>query len=114
MNKVLETVKQSVNVDTADTSFDAELLLSINMTIFKLHQLGVDVDQSFEVTDDVTTWEDLFYNNKNELGAIKTYFKINARLEFDPPASSFAVSALQEQKREIEWRLNTNIEGGAI
>ena len=108
-DSILDTVKTSVNIDPMDSSFDQEILLSINMSIFKLAQLGINVNVEQEVTDRTTKWVDKFSNNTKELSAIKTYLRINARLEFDPPSSSFAITALNEQKRETEWRLHTQV-----
>lgn len=112
MESILETVKRSVNIDPTDDSFDAEILLSINMSIFKLKQLGITVDSSTEIKDNTSTWMETFGDNVNEIAAIKNYMRINARLEFDPPTSSFAITALNEQKLELEWRLNLQVEGG--
>ncbi|WP_435891877.1 phage head-tail connector protein [Klebsiella pneumoniae] len=42
---------------------------------------------------------------------MKTYIQQKVRLLFDPPNNSFLVSAIQENLKELEFRLNMDGEG---
>lgn len=112
MDSILIKIKESVNVDATDDSFDQQILLPINGCIFKLRQLGFSIPPTFEVVDDKQTWQEGFGDYPDSLPAIKQYMRDTTRLEFDPPTSSFAIAAIKDRIHETEWRLNTQVEGG--
>jgi hypothetical protein len=46
-----------------------------------------------------------------QLNSVKSYVYVRVRLLFDPPATSYAIEALNKTAQEYEWRLNVFIEG---
>lgn len=102
---VLKSVKKVLGLGADYTAFDQDIMLHINGAIVVAKQLGVPVPAGFQVDADSVNWEDLDLTD-DELGLIKTFLYLKVRLLFDPPATSFAISAAENQLKEYEWRLN--------
>jgi hypothetical protein len=43
--------------------------------------------------------------------AVRSYVYLRVKLLFDPPSTSFGITAIEEQIKELEWRLNVVREG---
>lgn len=106
---ILDSVKKNLGIDAAYTVFDPDILTHINSTFFTLNQLGLGPDTVFYVDNKDAIWAD-YIGTKLYLVAVKTYMFIKVKLAFDPPATSFAISALEKQATEWEWRLNVQRE----
>ena len=102
---ILTSVKKNLGLAEAYTAFDADILLHINSVFGNLSQLGIGPEEGYEITDATAVWAD-YFTDKN-LNAIKTYVYLRVRLLFDPPTTSYHITALNEQIREFEWRLST-------
>ena len=61
------------------------------------------------IVDDEAEWED-FLGGDKEYNSVKTYVYLKVRQLFDPPTTSYLITAFNEQVRELEWRLNTHRE----
>lgn len=94
----------------------------INMAIMSLTQLGVGPEIGFTISSDLEMWSD-FIGERKDIEAVRTFIYLKVRLVFDPPANSFLVEAMERQIRELEWRLNiqvdkptteTTVEGGTV
>lgn len=101
---ILISVKEFLNIQRDYHSFDSEIMMHINSSIFKLFDFGVVKDQKFRVTGENEKWSDLLSDEDN-LEAAKEYIFINTKLIFDPPQSSFVVETLKEIAKEDAWRL---------
>ena len=88
--------------------FDQELIIHINTVFLTLSQLGVGPVEGFSIEDESATW-DAYITTANQ-NAVKTYIYLRVRTIFDPPASSFLVTAMQDQIKELEWRLDVDYE----
>ena len=88
------------------TPFDQGIILHINSIFGVLHQLGVGPEDQFFIVDETSKWES-FVGATNKINMVKTYMYLRVRLLFDPPTTSFAIKAMDEQIREFEYRLNT-------
>lgn len=108
-NSILNTEKKMLGIDLDDDAFDDELLVHINGIVMTLHQLGVGIDQHFNVDDNTTTWDELL-DNRDDLQAVKTYIYLKLRQQFDPPTNSFVLTSIEKQIAELEWRLNVQAE----
>lgn len=108
-DSILESVKKVVGVSPDDTVFDPDLIMHINSVLSTLNQLGIGPAAGFMIEDDVATWT-AFLGGDPRLNSAKSYMYIRVRLLFDPPTTSFHLSALQDQAKELEWRLNTQRE----
>lgn len=107
MESILKSIKQLVGVNEDDTSFDMDIMIHINSVFSDLNQLGVGPETTFSIMDDSTIWseftdDDALFNN------VKTYMYLRVKLIFDPPTSSFVLSALERQVKELEWRFTVS------
>lgn len=106
---ILDSTKKALNITASDTSFDADIIMHINSVFSTLEQLGVGPVGGFAITDNTAVWSD-FIGTDKRLNQVKTYMYLRVRLIFDPPQSSYAVTAMQDQIKEHEWRLNVIME----
>ena len=103
---ILNETKQVLGLGADYTPFDQSIILHINSIFGILHQLGVGPEDQFFIIDDTATWAS-FIGDTNKINMVKTYMYLRVRLLFDPPTTSFAIKAMEEQIREFEYRLNT-------
>lgn len=102
--KILDTIKDMLGINDKDNAFDNEVLVNINATFSTLYQLGVGSEGHYIVLDGTETWEDVF-EEKDLIDFIKLYTYMKVKLVFDPPTNSSILQALNEQMREIEYRI---------
>lgn len=107
---ILTSTKKNLGLEEDYTAFDPDILMHINGVLSTLTQLGIGPPEGYYVQDKTTNWAD-FLGADPRLNSVRTYVYFKVRLAFDPPATSFHVNALQEQARELEWRLNVQREG---
>jgi hypothetical protein len=103
-NSILLSTKKTLGLAEDYTAFDQDIIMHINSVFSVLHQLGIGPLEGFEIIDDTDTWED--FASDVRLNSIRSYVYLRVRLLFDPPTTSFLLNALQEQIKELEWRLN--------
>lgn len=109
MESILVTVRTGLGVAEEYDGFDTELILGINTSIMSLTQLGIGPEDGLVVTGINETWEDLF-NSVTNIEAVKSYILLKTRLEFDPPTSSFLLTALNDQLAELSWRIMVQVD----
>ena len=102
---ILTSVKKNLGIEEDDESFDADIILFINGVFSTLNQLGIGPDDGFSIEDDTSTW-DAFFGTNEKFNSVKTYVYLKVRLLFDPPQTSYLIEALNQQARELEWRLS--------
>lgn len=61
------------------------------------------------IQDDTAVWDDFLFEDPR-LNNVKSYIAIRVRLLFDPPTTSYQITAFDEQRKELEWRLNVQRE----
>lgn len=103
-DSILKTIKKMLGLPEDYDAFDQDLIIHINSVFSNLDQLGVAPPGGFYITDASAKWSDLF-DGELPMHNIKTLVYLKVRLIFDPPSTSFAITAMQEQVREQEWRL---------
>lgn len=103
-DSILDLTKKNLGLYPEDTSFDLDIMMHINTIFFKLNQLGVGPASVFDIEDKAATWEDFFQGTKQN--AAKTFMYLSVRLLFDPPPTSFGITAMEHQVEELGWRLN--------
>lgn len=102
--KILSTIKDLLGIPQEIDTFDKSLLISINGSFGTLNQLGVGPSSGFIVKDSETLWSDFSENPMvNQLA--KPFIYLNTRLQFDPPANSFLVNSINDQIKELTFRL---------
>jgi hypothetical protein len=103
---ILTSVKKSLGIEEAYVIYDPDILMHINSTLSTLNQLGVGPDEGFQIEDKTPTWES-FLGTDLRYNFVPSYVLAKVRLQFDPPATSFAIQAVETQIREYEWRIST-------
>jgi len=114
---ILNSVKKVLGIEADYKAFDLDITMHINSVFATLHQLGVGPANGFALepgaTASETKWTD-FISDSPQLNNVKTYVWLAVRLYFDPPPTSFTLTAMQEQKKELEWRLNVAAEASGF
>lgn len=105
-SSILTSVKKNLGFDESDTSFDADILLFINTVLATLNQIGVGPETGYQIEDKVATWGDLLGTDPR-LNFVQSYVYLKVRLLFDPPATSFAIKAMETIATELEQRIST-------
>lgn len=112
-NSILKSTKMSLGVPPEETAFDTEITMHLNSALSTLLQIGLrPVQAGIYVQDDTATWTELVGAPEDfpELAAVKTYIHLRVKLLFDPPEIGFVLTAMKEQIRELEWRLNVTVD----
>lgn len=109
-DSILNGTKKALGISDDYNVFDADILMHINSVFGTLTQLGIGPAEGFMIEDDTIEWA-AFLGADVRYNAAKTYTYLRVRLLFDPPQSSYLINAMNEQMRELEWRLNVQREG---
>lgn len=118
---ILVTIKKLLGLAEDYTPFDTDIMVSINGSMLTLQQLGIGPKNGFVVTGYEQTWKDFNdwllspYSSDTPssspfLEAIKQYIYLSVKMVFDPPANSFVMTSMEQQKLEYEWRLREHAE----
>jgi hypothetical protein len=109
---ILKSTKKVLQIGDDDASFDLDIMTHINSAFSDLHDLGVGPDEGFTIEDDTPVWDDFLSDTANKVmqNRAKTFIQLKVRLIFDPPATTFHLNAVQEQLKEVEWRLSVGRE----
>lgn len=106
---ILTSTKKVLGIAEDYTVFDLDILTHINTAFSTLTQLGVGPSPGFSIEDNTAVWAD-FIGSDLELHAVKSYIFLRVRMLFDPPQTSYLITAMEKQIQELEWRLNTHRE----
>ena len=112
MDSILTSIKKLLGIDETYEHFDGDIIIFINSALMSLNQLGIGPSTGFTISGKEDLWSD-FIGIRKDLESVKTYVYLKTRLTFDPPQNSFLVEAIKNQLTELEWRLNTQAEGGS-
>lgn len=111
-DSILNTIKKMLGPDSDYDVFDTDIIIHINSALSTLTQIGVGPSTGFRITGPEETWSDFIGYGVNDLESIKTYVYLKVKMLFDPPASSFVMKAMEDNCKEIEWRLNVATDQG--
>lgn len=107
---ILKTVRKMVGPSALYEVFDIDLIIYVNSVFFTLNQLGAGPEEPFKINGETETWSDFI--DGDDVEAVKAYVAIRTRLYFDPPTNSSLLTAMQEQCKELEWRINHAVDKG--
>ena len=107
---ILDTIKKLVGPSITYDAFDFDLMIHINSAFTILNQLGLGPIEGFKITGPNETWSDFLGENTINLEAVKTYIYLKVRMAFDPPTSGAMTDAYKEMIKELEWRLNVQVD----
>lgn len=108
-DSILNTIKKQLGITEDYTVFDNDLIMHINSVFLTLNQLGVGPDEGFFIEGKTDSWTD-YIDEGVLLNSIKTYVYLKVKLLFDPPGSSYAIDAINNIIKELEWRINVQVE----
>lgn len=103
---ILISTKKILGLTSDYTAFDLDILTHINTAFSVLSQIGVGPTNGFYVEDSSDLWTQ-FIPNSSILSMVKTYVFLKVKMLFDPPPTSFAINAMNEQIKEYEWRISS-------
>ena len=106
-DSVLLSTKQMLGISPEDTSFDVNVIMSINTALTILMDLGLTEVEDQIVTSDEMTWDELL-GERTDIEYVKTYVYQKVKMIFDPPTSTAAIDAMQRSISELEWRICNN------
>jgi hypothetical protein len=105
-DSILNSTKKVLGLAPDYTVFDQDVIMHLNSTFSILDQLGVGPTGGYSIEDDEPTW-DAYSAPPNQLQMVRTYVFLKVRMLFDPPTTSYMITAMEQQIKEHEWRLNT-------
>lgn len=106
---ILNSTKKILGIAADYTVFDLDIITHINTAFSTLTQLGVGPVGGFMIEDDSAEWAD-FIADDIQNNSVKSYVFLRVRQLFDPPSTSYLISAMEKQIQELEWRLNSHRE----
>jgi hypothetical protein len=106
---ILTSTKKILGIAGDYTAFDLDIITHINAAFSTLAQLGVGPVEGFMIEDAEAEWYD-YIEDDIQLNTVKSYVFLKVRQLFDPPATSYLITAMEKQIAEFEYRLNTNRE----
>ena len=108
MVSILTSIKKMCGILDDDNSFDEELIIYINTVFGTLTQLGVGPKTGFSINGPFDVWTAFLDSGNLNFELIKSYIYLKVRMMFDLPQNSFLVNALEQQIKELEWRIELN------
>ena len=109
---ILTSTKKILGIAEDYTVFDLDILTHINTAFSTLTQLGVGPADGFMIEDASALWTDFDpVDDHLNFNSVKSYVFLKVKMLFDPPTTSYLLSASEKQLQELEWRLNVYREG---
>lgn len=106
---ILISTKKILGITKDYTVFDLDIITHINSAFSTLTQLGVGPVNGFMISGVDEVWTD-FIAEDFQYNSVKSYVFLKTRQLFDPPQTSYLISAVEKQIEELEWRLNVHRE----
>lgn len=109
MDSILISIKKLLGFEADYDAFDPDIIMHINMVFNILNQMGVGPEEGFSIYDDTAKWTD-YCPDMRKLEMVKTYIYMKVKQVFDPGISSSLNNAIENQIKELEWRLSVQVE----
>lgn len=109
IESILESVKKKLGLTPEYTAFDEDIIISVNSALSTLTQIGVGPASGFRITGADEEWA-TFLGSDPGFEGVKDYVYLKARMVFDPPTTSYMITAQEKQIAELEWRINVYYE----
>ena len=102
---ILNSIKKLLGINADTTVFDQEITIHINTVFSELAQIGIGPEEGYMITGPSNVWSEFCKNDFPLLSNVKTYVYLKVRLLFDPPTTSPLIEAINQQIKEIGWRM---------
>jgi len=106
---ILKSTKKRLGIAPDYTAFDEDVITQINSAFSDLTQLGVG-PAVFVIEDETADWSDYITDDDQMLSWVKTFIYLKVRLAFDPPQTSYLITAMEKQIEQLEFRMNVQRE----
>lgn len=103
-DSILYDIKKLLGIAQEYDAFDQDLIMHINSALSILIQQGIG-KPNFCITCGDNTWRDFLQDTQVNLHSVKTWMGLKVRMLFDPPISSLISAAINENLKELEWRM---------
>jgi len=100
---IFSQIKKLLGFEDDYAVFDMDILLHINSIMSTIRQNTADTLPLVEITKS-TKWSEVLPPLMDIL-MVKTFMGLKLRLIFDPPPTSFGITAVQDLAKEYEWRI---------
>lgn len=110
-DSVLETMKETLGIQTSELAFDVQLVVHINSVFMILNQMGVGPDAVFIIDETGNqTWAQFLPDGDDAyLALVKSYMYLKVQSIFDPPTSGIVSGAVAKTIQEFENRLTDQV-----
>lgn len=112
IESILESVKKKLGLAPEYDVFNEDLVITINSALSTLTQIGVGTAEGFSITGADEEWS-AFLGSDPGFAGVKDYVYLRTRMVFDPPTTSYMITAMEKQISELEWRINVYYESKA-
>lgn len=105
MDSILLSIKKMLGLPDDYEAFDVDIIMHINMVFNVLNQMGIGPEEGYAIRDDLQTWDE-FLQDTRKLEMVKSYIYLKVKQIFDPGSSSALNTAIENQIKELEWRIS--------
>ena len=102
---ILTSTKKILGLAADYAAFDLDIITHINSAFSTLAQLGIGPNTGYMIEDAEDEWSDFLEDDNPQYNAVKSYLYLKVRQLFDPPTTSYLITATEKQIQELEWRL---------
>ena len=103
---ILNNIKKLLGMPLEFTPFDDDIIIHINSVFSELTQIGVGPRNSFQIEDSSETWSD-YSEDPAVINMVKPFVYLKVRLLFDPPTNASHLDSINNQIKELEYRMYT-------
>lgn len=107
-DSIFLSVKKVLGLEDNYDPFDQAILMHINTVFGILNQLGVGPDKPFMITGKDETWDQFITQPNTEF--VRSYMYLKVKQFFDPSSTATMYEAVEEQLKELEWRLTVAVD----
>lgn len=101
---ILKSTKKKLGLAEDYNAFDEDVISHVNSVFSTLNQLGIGPPDGFMIEDNDAEWNE-FSDSPRLINLVKTYVYLRVRMLFDPPGTSYHISAIKDEITELEYRL---------
>lgn len=110
MDSILLDVKLALGIEAHYDAFNSDIIMHVNSALSTLTQLGVGSDEGYSILSADDKWSDFVTEPPALINFVKQYVRLKVKVLFDPPASSTVIQSIENQIKELEWRINVLVD----